>query len=234
MDRLQFENWIKSQFEKVSDEQLANFDLYYHLLTAKNNDINLLSRATGLDIYEKHFSDSLLFSLPESLRGKTIIDLGSGAGFPGIPLKIMYPDNYIYLLEPTRKRADFLKVVIAKLDLKKIEVINERAEDFVASSREMFDGLVARAVAPLNILLELASPLVKVGGLVLAYKGERADQELIEADMALKVLNLKVTHQLTSHLPTLQHTRNLLIFEKEAPTPIRYPRLYAAIKIRPL
>ncbi|MFA5236015.1 MAG: 16S rRNA (guanine(527)-N(7))-methyltransferase RsmG [Bacilli bacterium] len=234
MDRLQFENWLKQNYPQVTPKQIAQFETYRELIVTWNQAVNLMSRADGLDLYEKHFVDSLLFPLPEDGKHRVYIDLGTGAGFPGIPLKIMYPDYTFYLLEATGKRADFLRRVINGLELMKIEIVNDRAEAYASFSRETFDGLVARAVSPLNILLELAAPLVKPNGLIYAYKGDRADVELVEASFAMRVLSLKlVEHQLAT-LPLLGHNRHRLVFEKTAPTIARYPRPYSEIKRKPL
>ncbi len=234
MDRAQFETWLKQNYPHVTNRQIEQFEAYRQLIVTWNQAVNLMSRADGLDLYEKHFVDSLLFPLPNDDHHRAYLDLGTGAGFPGIPLKIMYPDYTFYLLEATGKRADFLRRVIVSLDLMKIEIVNDRAEDYASFSRETFDGIVARAVSPLNILLELAAPLVKPGGLIYAYKGDRADIELVEASFAMRVLSLKlVEHQLAT-LPYLGHSRHRLVFEKTAPTLARYPRPYSEIKRKPL
>ncbi|HOJ44530.1 MAG TPA: 16S rRNA (guanine(527)-N(7))-methyltransferase RsmG [Bacilli bacterium] len=234
MDKTQFELWLKQNYPTVTDGQLAQFEQYKSLLETWNKSINLMSRADGLDIYEKHFVDSLLFPLEEARQRGSLIDLGTGAGFPGIPLKIMYPDLTLYLLEPTSKRTHFLERVVTALGFTKTQVINERAEIYASFSREMFDILTARAVAPLNMLLELGAPLVKLGGLLLAYKGREAEQEAIDASFAAKVLALQLNGHQIAALPHLGHQRHLLVYEKSAKTALKYPRPFPEIKRKPL
>lgn len=234
MDRAQFEQWLVTNYPQITSKQLDQFEQYRQLLETWNKSINLMSRADGLDIYEKHFIDSLLFPLEENRQRGSLIDLGTGAGFPGIPLKIIYPELTLYLLEPTAKRANFLERVINTLGLTKSNVINERAENYVTFSREMFDVLTARAVAPLNMLLELGAPLVKPGGLLLAYKGSAADQEAIDASFAAKVLSLQLVKHHITVLPNVLHQRHLLVYEKSSATANKYPRPFPEIKRKPL
>jgi len=234
MDRTAFEEWVRHQYPHLQAEQLEQFARYRDLIIAWNDKINLVSRSEATDLYEKHLVDSLLFPTFEGKPGLLWIDLGSGAGFPGIPLKIAYPDITLYMLEPTKKRASFLQECVNQLGLTKTTVVSERAEIYANEAREMFDVLVARAVAPLNMLLELAAPLVRVGGFLYAYKGLQANKELVEADNAVKSLGLREAGHLVASLPLSGHLRHLLVFEKETDTPRRYPRAYAEIKRQPL
>ncbi len=234
MDYLQFEQWLKQQFPFINEMQISKLLTYEQLLISWNEKINLMSRADGLDILEKHFVDSLLFALPYEFQTCSLLDLGSGAGFPGIPLKILYPELTVYLLEPTKKRANFLELVTKTLELNKVNVISERAEDYVMTTRDMFDLVVARAVAPLNILLEISVPLLKVSGSLMAFKGAHADQEIIDANVAIEELNVKLVNHQRTILPILGHERHLLTFQKKMLTSNRYPRPYAEIKRKPL
>ena len=234
MDRNQFAAWLIRLYPDVTPDQLERFEQFRHLIEERNEEINLVSRAENIDLYEKHFADSLLFPSLDGAKGALWIDLGAGAGFPGFPLKIIRPDITLYMLEPTRKRAKFLSECVEKLNLTKTTIVAERAEIYANEAREMFDILVARAVAPLNILLELAAPLLKVGGFLYAFKGNHADKELIEASTAIAQLGLREAGHQQSSLPELGHIRHLLVFEKVAATPLVYPRAYASIKHQPL
>ena len=139
----------------ITKEMEEQFELYYEILAEESQKYNLTSITSKDDVYLKHFYDSILLVKQIDITNKSIVDIGSGAGFPGIPLKIVSPTTKITLVEPTTKRANFLQMVIDKLGLKDIEVINDRAENIINSHREKFDFATARAVAPLNILLEL-------------------------------------------------------------------------------
>ncbi len=234
MNQHEFAVWLVGAYPSASPHQIAQFEQYRQLIEKWNEAINLVSRADGLDLYEKHFTDSLLFALPPKASHGVVLDLGSGAGFPGIPLKIMHPELTIYLLEPTKKRSKFLERVVSDLLLSRVTIVNERAEVYAASYRETFDLVLARAVAPLNILLELAAPLVKPQGYIMAYKGVQAASELATTATAQRVLDLTLAEHRTTLLPHAGHERHLLVFRKEAATARRYPRSYADIKHKPL
>lgn len=219
----------------LSEEQLKQFEMYANILQVESKKYNLTTITDLEDIYVKHFYDSLLLTKMVNLNQNIkLADLGSGAGFPGIPLKIAFPNLDITLIEPTTKRCKFLEQVIEKLNLQKIKVINDRAENYVEKERESFDLLTARAVAPLNILLELAIPLLKINGEFIALKGSNAEEEMKEAQNALKKLSARLTNQLTLDLPNDKGTRIILEIQKVKATNSIYPRQYAKIKKQPL
>ncbi len=168
-------NKYLTEFE-LSKNQLEKFSVYYNLLIDGNNKINLTSITDEKEVYIKHYYDSLL--LTKVLKDAvTIADIGSGAGFPGIPLKIAQADLAITLIEPIAKRARFLEEVVVALELEKIVVLNERAE-LLLEKREYYDAVTSRAVAPLNILLEVSIPLLKVKGKMYALKGSSYLEEI--------------------------------------------------------
>ncbi len=178
---------------KVTDEMIVKFQKYLDLLMEWNQKINLTALKTEEEIIEKHFYDSLLMAEEIKFDDQSLLDVGTGAGFPGIPLKIVFEDLFVTLLEPTLKRVNFLDIVIKELGLKKIVTINKRAEDYVKDARSYYDLVTARAVSRLNMLLELCMPLVKVDGLFLAMKGSKGEEEIQESINALKILNGEIS-----------------------------------------
>ena len=216
---------------EVTDRQLQQFERYADLLIEWNEKFNLTSITDREDIYVKHFYDSILPSLYHDLKG-SLVDVGSGAGFPGIPLKIMYPDLEVTLIEPTGKRCTFLNEVISQLSLDKITVVNMRSEDY-ARENVRFDFVTARAVAELNILTELCLPLVKTDGHFIVMKGPKAYQELENASRAIRVLGGTVREVREIPLSSDQ-TRVLIDIQKTSEHDPKYPRNYSQIKKKPL
>ena len=216
---------------EVTDRQLQQFEKYADLLIEWNEKFNLTSITGREDIYVKHFYDSILPSLYRDLKG-SLADVGSGAGFPGIPLKIMYPDLEVTLIEPTGKRCTFLNEVISQLSLDKITVVNMRSEDY-ARENVRFDFVTARAVAELNILTELCLPLVKTDGHFIVMKGPKAYQELENASRAIRVLGGTVREVREIPLSSDQ-TRVLIDIQKTSEHDPKYPRNYSQIKKKPL
>ena len=215
----------------LSENQLAKLDLYSDLLIQYNEKFNLTAITNKEDIYVKHFLDCLyLCKYLDST--KSLLDIGSGAGFPGVIIKIFYPEMNITLLEPNNKKVMFLNTIKNQLDLSKLEIINQRSEDYVKDNRGKYDFVTARAVAPLNILLELAIPLLKVNGTFIAMKGPKGNQELQESQNALKLLSCVAND--TIQYSIKDNTRQLLFFKKLAATPEKYPRNYSQIKKKPL
>ena len=228
-------NDIIKKVANPTEEQLENLKKYYDILFVESNKYNLTNIKELEEVYIKHFYDSLLLSKTVDLTKKlTMADIGSGAGFPGLVIKIMFPSVHVTLIEPTLKRCNFLNLVIKELGLKDIEVINARAEEYIKDKRESFDIVTARAVAPLNILLELAIPFLKVEGTFLAMKGSSASDELKEASKAYSILNAKVEKEYIFNLPNDLGKRTIIKFKKIGPTKDIYPRLYAKIKKQPL
>lgn len=216
---------------EVTNRQLQQFERYADLLIEWNEKFNLTSITGREDIYVKHFYDSILPSLYRDLKG-SLADVGSGAGFPGIPLKIMYPDLEVTLIEPTGKRCTFLNEVISQLSLDKITVVNMRSEDY-ARENVRFDFVTARAVAELNILTELCLPLVKTDGHFIVMKGPKAYQELENASRAIRVLGGTVREVREIPLSSDQ-TRVLIDIQKTSEHDPKYPRNYSQIKKKPL
>ena len=225
---------ILNNVVEINEKMFKQFELYYEILLEESQKYNLTSITSKEDVIIKHFYDSILLLKYFNLSDKKVVDVGSGAGFPGIPLKIVCPEAKIVLVEPTTKRAKFLQLVIEKLDLKDIEVINDRAENVINNYRECFDFATARAVAPLNILLELLVPFIKVNGKVLALKGSSLQEEIELSRKAFKELHVNVENIINDELPNNFGTRNLLVLNKQQQTSNKYPRVYAQIKKKPL
>lgn len=215
---------------ELSDKQLAQFEQYRKLLQEYNNKINLTAIIETDDIYIKHFYDSLIPSFHHELKG-SLLDVGAGAGFPSLPLKIVYPDLDITILEPITKRTNFLKVVTNALGLD-VKIVNERAEDYIKKTSIKYDFVTARAVANMQILSELCIPFVKVNGYFIAMKGSRYQEELDLSKNALKQLKGNLTNVYEDTLDGA--VRATIFIQKKANTPKKYPRNYSQIKQKPL
>jgi len=207
------------------------FETYLNRLVDVNKVMNLTAITEPDEVYEKHFLDSCLIA-PYLKAGDKVADVGSGAGFPGLPLAIIRDDLAVTLIEPTAKRCVFLSEVIQELGLNNVWVVNDRAEN-LPCTRGAYDVVTARAVANLSILLELCVPLVKTGGLMIAMKGQKALEELEEAKNAMKLLHLTLISAQPIELPTAGLRTNL-IFRKDQETQAKYPRPYPQIKKKPL
>lgn len=210
------------------------FEEYFSYLVSENEKYNLTSIVKYDEVYSKHFHDSLSMENVVNLdKDISICDVGSGAGFPGIPLKIEHDSIKLTIIEPTTKRINFLANLINKLDLKDVTLINGRAEE-ATSEREKFDITCARAVAQVPILLELLVPLTKVNGKIILYKGDKGTLELDESKRALKELNCSVEKIYEYDLPLDMGKRMLIVINKNSKTNIKYPRRYSVIKNNPL
>ncbi len=210
-----------------SEEIEEKFIVYRDLLKEWNKKINITSIEEDEDIYVKHFIDSLLIlNEDNAAENKTIIDVGTGGGFPGLPLKIVNDNYRITLLDSLRKRIDFLAEVVKALNLKNVELIHGRAEDYGQNKkyRESYDICVSRAVAPLNVLSEYCIPFVKVGGYFAAYKSDNISQEISNSDNAIKKLGGKIKEIKEISIPGTDINRKIVIIEKIEKTNIRYPR----------
>ncbi|MGN1399108.1 MAG: 16S rRNA (guanine(527)-N(7))-methyltransferase RsmG [Erysipelotrichaceae bacterium] len=215
----------------LSDKQLNQLDLYSDLLIQYNEKFNLTAITDKTDIYVKHFLDCL-YLCKYLVDNCSLLDIGTGAGFPGVVVKIFYPDMDITLLEPNNKKVLFLNTVKQQLNLEKLTISNQRSEDYAKDHRQHFDYVTARAVASLNILLELAIPLLKVNGTFFAMKGPKANQELPESQNALNKLCATVKETIQYNI--VDNSRNLIIINKDQPTAEKYPRNYSQIKKKPL
>ena len=212
-------------------ETLAHFA---ELMLSKNEVMNL-TRITEPDaVAQLHLLDSAALLRFADLRGKKVVDVGTGAGFPGMPLRILEPDFDLTLLDSLGKRVEWLREACDTLSLRRVECVHARAEEFAAEKREQFDFALSRAVANLQVLCELCLPLVCVGGRFLAMKSVDSDEEINAAKNAVKTLGGKIAAIEDYTIPTSSVVHRLVIIEKTAPTPKGYPRAFAKIKKSPL
>lgn len=219
----------------LSNEMLEQLNKYYHLLVAENEKINLTSITEIEDVYIKHFYDSLLLTKETDMdQISTLVDVGTGAGFPGIPVKIMYPHLQLTLIEPTGKRCLFLEKVVKELQLNDVKIVNDRAENCIINMRETFDLATARAVSQLNILSEIVIPFVKKDGLFISMKGSNYNEELENATKAIQTLGAKIEKITSYELPKEKGKRVFISLKKVKNTPSIYPRIYSKIKKQPL
>ena len=217
----------------LSEYQLNQLDKYYNMLVEYNKNINLTAITEYDQVLLKHFYDSLTITKAIELTNQKVCDIGTGAGFPGIVLKIAYPNLEITLVESLTKRCVFLNEVIKELDLENIKVVNQRAEEFSQNNIEYFDIITSRAVAKLNILLELSIKSLKIGGYYVALKAN-VDEEIKSISTCLTKLNASLESITTFNLPIDNSLRNIIKIKKDGPTPLSYPRRYNEIKKRPL
>jgi len=210
------------------------FEIYSQELQKWNNKFNLTAITDPAEIKLKHFQDSLALLSVLPLTNESIVDVGAGAGFPGIPLKIACPNIKLTLIEATGKKCEFLNHLISALGLKDVIVINARAEEAIKEKRETYDLAVSRAVAELRVLCEYCLPFVKVGGLFVAYKEEKVEAEVSAAKKALAELGGQLKEIKKVNLPDSAIVRSLVVIAKVAPTPLKYPRRAGMAKKRPL
>ena len=229
-----YHNLCNESFSPIFEEQ---FIQYRDELLEWNSQFNLTAIRSPEEIETKHFMDSLsLLPILQKYQAKSLIDIGTGAGFPGIPLKIVDPALKLVLVESVEKKAKFCRHIIQTLDLKDADVIVERAEAAGQKKnyREQFDCAVARAVAALPALLEYLLPLVHVGGLVIAQKSAAVDEEIKQAKNACAILGGGKIQVKPVTIPGLEAERNLVIIEKVKPTPMMYPRRVGLPAKKPL
>jgi len=222
-----FEKDLKDLGISLSDYQINQFLQYYEILMEKNKVMNLTAITEFDEVVKKHFIDSLSLVKAYDCNGERfVLDLGTGAGFPGIPLKIAFPDLRLVLMDSLNKRIKFLQEVIDLLCLEDIQAVHGRAEDFAKEKlyREQFDLCVSRAVANLRVLSEYCVPFVKTGGYFIPYKSERVGEELAEAEKAISILGGCIEKQIEFYLPDSSIYRNLILIRKEKNTPGKFPR----------
>ncbi len=228
----------------LSDDQVNKFNRYYEMLVEKNKVMNLTTITDYKDVVVKHFVDSLScvmlapeFDIISQLKtGASVIDVGTGAGFPGIPLKIVFPEIRLTLLDSLNKRVEFLKDVCSELEFSDVTFIHGRAEDAAHDKkfRESFNFCVSRAVANLSTLSEYCLPFVKTHGYFLSYKSEKADQEIADSKKALAVLGGSIAVEKKFSLPDTDISRTLVLIKKDKGTPKTYPRNAGTPSKKPL
>ena len=222
---------------KLNDDQINSFILYKELLKEWNEKINLTSITDDIEIDIKHFLDSLTPAVTNMFDGnKKIIDVGTGGGFPGLPLKIYNKELDVTLLDSLNKRIIFLNEVINSLELKRINAIHGRAEELGRKEeyREQYDICISRAVASLDTLSEYCMPFVKKGGYFISMKGPDVDEEIIQSEKGIKILGGKVVDKKIFTLPESDINHSLIIIEKIKETPTKYPRAGGKPKKDPL
>lgn len=218
----------------ITSRQLEQLEEYYNLLVEWNEKINLTRITLKDDVYLKHFYDSAtIVKVIDLNKIDNFCDFGTGAGFPGIVIKILFPSLNVTLVDSLNKRINFLNIVIEKLRLEKIVAIHSRIEDFARTHREKFDLVTARAVASLPVLLEYATGIIKKDKYFVAMKAS-IDEELEQSINAQKILKIKLIDKNSFLLPKENSVRNILLFQKQERTNLKYPRNPSEIKKKPL
>lgn len=231
------ENGLKNFNIDVNDTMLEKFEKYREILVEYNKNMNLTGITEQREVYIKHFLDSVaIFKDGYIMDGLSVIDVGTGAGFPGIPYKICNPTIKLTLLDSLNKRINFLKEVCTNIGFDDVEFVHGRAEDFGQNEdfREKFDIATARAVANLPVLLELCIPFVKVGGFFICLKGPNAENEVEEAKNAMDVLDVKLVENIEVSLPDEELKHRILVFKKIKETLGKYPRKAGKLSKKPL
>ena len=218
---------IKDFGIEVNDQMISDLKTYREILVDWNQKMNLTGIEEEKEVFIKHFLDSISAVSNGYIKdGISLIDVGTGAGFPGLPLKICLQNIKLTLLDSLNKRINFLQEVSNTVNLKDVEFIHGRAEDFGKNSdyREQYDVATARAVAGLPILMEFCVPFIKVGGYFVCLKGPNADLELEESKKAMEILGIEFVEKLDIQLPETDLNHNILVFKKVSETPSKYPR----------
>lgn len=228
----EFKDEISKLGIEYDNDKLLKLEKYYELLIDWNNKINLTAIVDKEQVYLKHFYDSLtLFKIVDLNKVDSLCDLGTGAGFPGIVIKIFFPNIKITLVDALNKRINFLNEVVQKLNLNNVTLIHSRAEDYGRDHRECFDVVTARALSSLPVLLEYGVSLLKINGTLCAMRGNDDSSDSLNAISQLNVSLEKVVH---FQLPYEKSNRTLILFRKLSKTNIKYPRRFIEIKKKPL
>ena len=235
MNKEEFIFALKELNINLTDKQLSDLDTYYKMLIDYNSHTNLTRITEENEVYLKHFYDSLTIVKMISLDNQTLLDVCTGAGFPGLVLKIVFPNLKVTLVDSLNKRINFLNEAIKEIGLKNIKTIHGRAEEIGQDIkyREKYDNAIARAVAPINILLEYLLPFVKIGGICICMKGQNIE-EIANIDRPLEILGGKIKEIKNITIPDTDYKRNIIIIEKIKQTPKRYPRKAGIPKKLPL
>ncbi len=228
-----FKDNLKKHKIEITNEQILQFKHYFNLLTEWNQKMNLTAIIEEAAVYEKHFFDSLIIMEKLNFANSSLVDVGAGAGFPGIPLKILNPTMKLTIIEPNNKRCLFLQALRTSLKLENVVILNKRSED-VKNLANIFDFVCSRAVAKLSILLEITSFLAKPKGLIIAFKGRKFQEEIDLSKNAFDILNLKIKEIQIIKLWTNQDMRANIIIEKTQNSNLKYPRNFGQIKSNPL
>ena len=228
---------LKQLFDKYeipyTEEALIKLNKYYNIVVEQNKTLNLTRIVDKKDFAIKNILDSIL-PIKIIPQNASVVDVGTGAGLPGIPLKILRPDIKLTLLDSLQKRINFLKKVVEIFEFKDTICVHSRAEDFAKQYRESYDVCVSRAVARLNTLCEYCLPLVKCGGIMIAYKSLKAEEEIKEANTAIKVLGGKIEKLQNVILKEENSIRTNIIISKVSNTPTKYPRSKNLPKTKPI
>ena len=218
----------------LGPELIEPLEAFSRMLLEKNQVMNLTAITDPRDVAVLHLLDSLALTGLVGLEDRTVVDVGTGAGFPGVPLAIARPSARVTLLDSLGKRVDFLQESCRALGLDNVECVHGRAEEFAGERRETFDLAVSRAVAALPVLCELCLPLVKVGGAFWAMKSVDTEEEISASKTAVKVLGGRIQAVSDYTIPTTEVVHRVVCIQKTAPTPKKYPRRFALIKKQPL
>ncbi|MBO0475555.1 16S rRNA (guanine(527)-N(7))-methyltransferase RsmG [Vagococcus sp. DIV0080] len=223
---------------ELSEQQMAQFKTYYELLVEWNQKINLTAITELEEVYLKHFYDSITLATTIDLSATdySLCDVGAGAGFPSIPLKIVYPNLEVSIVDSLNKRIKFLTLLAEELGLENVHLYHDRAETFGQNKahREHYDLVTARAVARLNVLSELCLPLVKKGGQFLALKAAKSEEEVVESKKAIAILGGKLGEETEVSLPFSEDKRYIVAIDKKKETPNKYPRKPGTPNKKPL
>lgn len=233
MNKDEFISALKDLNINLTDKQLSDLDTYYKMLIDYNSHTNLTRITEENEVYLKHFYDSLTLVKIVNLDSQSLLDIGTGAGFPGLVLKIVFPNLKVTLVDSLNKRIIFLNSVIEKLKLENIVAIHARAEEYAKENKEKYDIVTSRAVTNLNMLSELCIPFVKIGGYFIPMKAD-AKEELNTSKKAIETLGGVIKDIIIFKLPYDKGTRTLIKIEKKVKTNVKFPRKFSEIKKKPL
>ncbi|WP_280771264.1 16S rRNA (guanine(527)-N(7))-methyltransferase RsmG [Salipaludibacillus daqingensis] len=227
MNEAQFRDSLEAEGILLSNEQMAQFNRYYEVLVEWNEKMNLTAITEKKEVYLKHFFDSITVAFYDKFdKSMNVIDIGAGAGFPSLPLKICFPQIHVTIVDSLNKRITFLNALAEELDLKGVSFYHDRAEQFAKKKdqREQYDMAISRAVARLPVLTELCLPFVKKNGRFIAMKGAGAEDELAQSSKAISLLGGKLENKYDFQLPIEKSERSIIVVRKEKNTPKSYPR----------